>query len=66
MLWCTRLDIAQAMVLMSKYLFNLEKEYWKAMKWVFKDLRGTSRLCLYFRGSKQVLEGFTDADMISG
>ena len=33
------------------------------MKWIFKYLRGTSKVCLSFRGSEPSLEGYTDYDM---
>ena len=34
------------------------------MKWIFRYLRGTSKVCLSFEGSKPSLEGYTDSDMI--
>ena len=33
------------------------------MKWIFRYLRGTSKVCLRFRGSEPSLEGYTDSDM---
>ena len=60
---CTRPDIAHAVSTVSRFLSNPGKEHWEAVKWIFKYLRGTSKLCLSFGGSKPVLEGFTDADM---
>ena len=33
------------------------------MKWIFRYLRGTSKVCLNFGGSKPSLEGYTDFDM---
>ena len=60
---CTRSDIAHAVSTVSRFLSNPRKEHWEAVKWIFKYLRGTSKLCLSFGGSKPVLEGFTDADM---
>ena len=32
------------------------------MKWIFRYLRGNSKLCLTFGDSKPVLEGYVDAD----
>ena len=32
------------------------------MKWIFRYLRGSSKLCLTFGDSKPVLEGYVDAD----
>ena len=60
---CTRPDIAHAVSTVSRFLSNPGKEHWEAVKWIFKYLRGTSKLCLSFGVSKPVLEGFTDADM---
>ena len=33
------------------------------MKWIFKYLRGTSKVCLNFGETKPSLEGYTDSDM---
>ena len=33
------------------------------MKWIFRYLRGTSKVCLSFGGSKPSLEGYIDFDM---
>ena len=32
------------------------------MKWIFRYLRGSSKLCLTFGDSKPILEGYVDAD----
>ena len=45
------------------FLENPSKEHWEAVKWIFKYLRGTSKLCLSFGKGKSVLEGYTDADI---
>ena len=60
---CTRLDIAHAIGVVNRFLANLGKEHWEVVKWIFKYLRGSSKLCLSFRKGKPVLEGYTDADM---
>ena len=60
---CTRPDIAHSVGLVSRYLSNPGKVHWDAVKWIFRYLRGTSRFCLCFGGSKHVLEGYADADM---
>lgn len=33
------------------------------MKWIFRYLRGTSKLCLKFGDNRILLDGYTDADM---
>ena len=60
---CTHLDIAHAIGVVSRFLGNPDKEHWEAVKWIFRYLRGTSKLCLCFGKGKPVLEGYTDADM---
>jgi transposase InsO family protein len=60
---CTRPDIAHAVGVVSRFLSNPGKEHWAAVKWILRYLRGTSRVCLCFGNGKQVLDGFTDADM---
>ena len=39
---CTRLDIAHAMGVVSKYINNLGKENWMVVKWILRYLRGTT------------------------
>ncbi|OMO51796.1 Reverse transcriptase, RNA-dependent DNA polymerase [Corchorus capsularis] len=60
---CTRPDIAHAVGVMSRFLSNPGKVHWEAVKWIFRYLRGTSKMCLSFETSQTILEGFTDADM---
>ena len=59
----TRPDIAHVVSVVSRYLSNMGKSHWVAVKSIFRYLRGTSKLCLCFGDSKQTLEGFSDADM---
>ena len=60
---CTRPDIAHAVGVVSRFLSNPGKEHWAAVMWIFRYLRGTSRVCLCF-GGKAMLDGYTDADMV--
>ena len=60
---CTHLDIAHAVGVMSRFLENPSKEHWEAVKWIFRYLRGTSKLCLCFGNGKPVLKGYIDADI---
>lgn len=60
---CTRPDIAHSVGVVSRYLSNPGKVHWDAVKWIFRYLRGTSKLCLCYGGGKPILEGYTDADM---
>ena len=43
-------------------MVNPSKDHWKAVKWIFRYLRGSSKLCLIFGDSKPVLEDYVDAD----
>ena len=60
---CTRPNIAHAVGVVSKFLSNLGKEHWVAVKWILRYLRGTSKTCLCFGTDKLVLVGCTDANM---
>ena len=47
----------------NRRLWLSKERYVEAVKWIFKYLRGISKLCLSFGKGKSVLEGYTDADM---
>ena len=59
---CSRPDLAYAMNLVSRYMSNLGKEYWKIVQWVFKYLRGTTDYCLKFGRTDKGLIGYVDSD----
>ena len=59
---CARPDIARAIVVISKFTVNPGKDHQEAVKWIFRYLRGSSKLCLTFGDSKPILEGYVDAD----
>ena len=61
---CTRLDIAHAVRVVSKYMSNLDKTHYEAMKWIMRYLRGTSNTCLCFGASDLKLEGFVNANLV--
>ena len=52
---CTRPNIAHAMGVVSRYMNNLGKEHWEAVKWLLRYLKGTSTHALFFRGLDIVL-----------
>ena len=60
---CTRLDIAHALGVVSRYMNNLCKYHWKAVQWILRYLRGTTSHALCFGGSYTVLLGYVDANM---
>ena len=58
---CTRPNIAHAVGVVTRFMVNPDKNHWEAVKWIFRYLRGSSKLCLTFGDSKTVLEGYVDA-----
>ena len=63
MLWSALLDIAHAVVVVSRYIVNPGNEYWEGVKWLLRYQRGTSSTSLYFGKGKVTLQGFLDADL---
>lgn len=59
----TRLDISHAMGVVSKFMSNLEKPHWEAVKWILRYLKGTSDFVLHFGDNNVQLQGFTDSDL---
>ncbi|MCI64206.1 GDSL esterase/lipase 1-like, partial [Trifolium medium] len=56
---CTRPDIAHEVGVVSRFLFNPDKDHWQAVKWILIYLKGTSKVCLCFGGGDPVLDGYT-------
>ena len=61
----TRPDLAHIVCVVSKIFYNPGKEYYIAVKWIFRYLKRSSELCLCLGGGKPVLVGNTNADMAS-
>nr|GEY14134.1 retrovirus-related Pol polyprotein from transposon TNT 1-94 [Tanacetum cinerariifolium] len=65
LLVCTRLDIAYAVSVVSRYLANLDKNHWEAVKWILNYLRGTAKVGLVYatnHGNHVDVIGFVDSD----
>ena len=60
---CTRPNIAYVVGVVNWFLSNPSKEYWTAVKWIFKYLRGTSKTFLCFCSDKPILQVYMNADM---
>nr|GFD32346.1 retrovirus-related Pol polyprotein from transposon TNT 1-94 [Tanacetum cinerariifolium] len=60
---CTRPDLAHAVGVVSRFLSNPGKKHWKAVKWIFRYQRGTSKLGIAFGNRKPTLVGYTDSDL---
>ncbi|KAL7001863.1 hypothetical protein U1Q18_052394 [Sarracenia purpurea var. burkii] len=65
---CTRPDLAHAVSTVSKYMANPGREHWKAVKWIFRYLRGTTdHGILFARQQGQIsVVGYVDADYAGG
>jgi len=59
----TRLDIAHAVGIVSRYMKNPGKKHWQVVKWILRYFRGTTTEALYFGGSNTTLQGYVDLDM---
>jgi hypothetical protein len=61
---CTKLDLAHAVSVVSKYMANPGKQHWDAVKWIFRYLKGTTDYDITFVRQKSDLSvvGYVDAD----
>ena len=55
-------DISHVVGVVSKYMTNLTKEHWNAVKWVLWYLRGTSDYCITFNNNSDSVCGFVDSN----
>jgi hypothetical protein len=60
---CTRLDIAHAVGVVSRYRSNPGKQQSEAVKWILRYLKGTSNTSLCFTGVDMKLQGSVDVDL---
>eukprot|EP00253_Pinus_taeda_P025737 PITA_25737 len=66
---CTRLDIAHAVGVLSKFMSKPGKEHWTTVKRIFRYLRGTNDYGLCYKGRPGLdrvldIRGFVDADWV--
>ncbi|GKA88607.1 retrovirus-related pol polyprotein from transposon TNT 1-94 [Tanacetum coccineum] len=59
---CTRLDIAYAVGVVSRFMSNPGREHWEVVKWLLRYLKGTSKATLCFSRKEVVLKGFSNLD----
>ena len=59
---CTRPDIAHAVSTVSRFMSNLGRPHWEAVKWILRYLRDSTNLKLCFGKSDPALVAYTDAD----
>ena len=41
-------DLSYVVSVVSRYMANPGKEYWKVVQWIFSYLRGSSNICFHF------------------
>ncbi|KAL2481031.1 cysteine-rich RLK (RECEPTOR-like protein kinase) 8 [Abeliophyllum distichum] len=61
---CNRLDVADTISTLSRFIANPRPEHWDALKWLLQYLKGTFNLGLIFGTCNKgvILKGFVDAD----
>ncbi|KAL0361319.1 UNVERIFIED_CONTAM: hypothetical protein Sradi_3816400 [Sesamum radiatum] len=62
---CTRLDIAFALRVTSRYQACAAETHWTAIKTILKYLRRTKDMFLIYGGGELILEGYSDASFQS-
>ena len=60
---CIRTDIGYSVGVVSRFMSNLGRKHWFAVKWILRYLKVTSSVCLRFGSGKTLLEGFIDSYM---
>ena len=63
---CTRSDITCAISKLSRYTSNLNQTHWMAMKCVLGYLKWTQHYSLHYNKYPAVIEGYSDANWITG
>ena len=58
----TRPDISYSVGVISQYSSNPGEQHWRAVKRIFRYLKGTMNYSLEYRRSDQVTHGYSDAD----
>lgn len=62
----TRPNILHVIGVVSRYMENLGKEHWGALKWVLQYLKGTSNYCITYNGISDSVCGYVDSDFVGG
>jgi hypothetical protein len=60
---CTRPNIAHGVGVVRRYMNNLGKEHWEAVKWILRYMRGIDTHELCFGGLDTCLQGYVDSNM---
>ena len=59
---CAKPDIAHAVRVVSKLMSKPGKQYWEAVKWILRYLKGSLDTSLCFTCASLKLQGYVDAD----
>ena len=59
---CTRLKIAHAVEVVSRFISRPGKQHWEAVKWILRYLKGSSNTCLCFTSASLKLQGYVNTD----
>jgi len=62
---CTRPDLSQAVSIVSRYMHDLVKGHWEAMRWIMRYIKGTVDVALVFKkdvAGKQECICYVDSD----
>ena len=63
---CTRPDIVCAISKLSRYTSNPNKTHWMEMRRVLGYLKYTQNFALHYKNYPAVIEGYSDANWITG
>ena len=58
----THPDLSYVVSVVSKYMANLGKEHWKAVKWIFKYLCSSFDVCFHFGRTRDGVIGYVNSD----
>jgi hypothetical protein len=61
---CTLSNISQVVSVVSRFLPNPVKEYWEAVEWILRYLKGTIDICLSFGGDTCPLHDFVESNYV--
>ena len=67
---CTRPDLSYSVSLVSRFMANLGKAHWQALKWILRYIKGSiGKSLIYgevegYQENTFVIEGFVDSDFV--
>jgi len=63
---CTWSDLSQAILMISRYMHDPDRDHWEAVKWILRYIKGTIDISLVFKKDsmgKQKCVGYVDSTM---